>query len=83
MLDLADELLHIAFVDDPQAAVLDRDLQAAGRERADEDDLLGVLADVDEAAGAGETRAEFADVQIALLIRLGSPRNAASRPPPS
>ena len=40
-------------------------------EGADEHHLLGILADVDEAAGARETWAKFADVQIALLVRLG------------
>ena len=71
VLDLTDELLHVAIVDDAQTAVLDRDLEAAGREGADEYHLLGILADVDEAAGARQTRAELADVQIALLVRLG------------
>ena len=42
-------------------------------ERADEDDLLGVLADVDEAAGAGELRAELADIEVAVPVDLGEP----------
>ena len=71
MLDLMHELLQVAILDDPQTSILDRHLQAAGHESADEHHLLGILADVDEAAGAGETWAEFADVQIALLVRLG------------
>ena len=71
MLDLADELRLVAVFDDTQATVLDRQLKPACRERADEHHFLGVLADVDKAAGAGEPRTEFADVQIALLVRLG------------
>ena len=42
-----------------------------GAEGADEDHLLGVLADVDEAAGAGELRPELADVEIAVAVGLG------------
>src|SRR5262249_46918947 len=71
VLDVEDELLQLAVLDDAQAAVLDPDLEAAGRKGADEHHLLGVLADVDEAAGAGKARAELADVEIAVLVRLG------------
>lgn len=39
-------------------------------ECADEDDPFRVLADVDESTGAGEFGAEFADVDVALLIDL-------------
>src|SRR5262249_58928264 len=62
MLDLADEFLHDAVVDDIQSAVFDGELQSAGREGADEHHLLGILADVDEAAGPRQTWPEFADV---------------------
>ena len=65
---------------DAQAPVLDRDLQPPGREGADEHHLLGVLADVDEAAGAGEARAELADVEIALLVRLGETKERGVEP---
>jgi hypothetical protein len=60
-----------ALLDDPSAAVLDRDFQAAGGEGAGEDDLAGVLADVDEAAGAGQPGAEAADVEVAAFVALG------------
>src|SRR5262249_56308169 len=53
------------------AALAVADLRADRRKGADEHHLLGILADVDEAAGPGEARTELADVQIALLIRLG------------
>ena len=48
----------------------DPHLQAAGGEGAHEHHGPGVLADVDEAARAGELRAELADIQIALRIGL-------------
>src|SRR6185436_20290156 len=70
VLDFAHELPGFAVLHDAQATVLDRDLLPPGREGADENHLLGALADVDEPAGAGEARAELADVEIALLIRL-------------
>ena len=73
VLDLTDELCHVAFVDDTQAAVLDRDAQSTSREGTDEYNFRGILTDVDEAAGAGEPWPEFTDVQIALLVRLGKP----------
>src|SRR4029077_17934353 len=65
-----DELLVLAVALDQQLAVEDRDLEVAGRERADEDDLLRVLADVDEAAGASKPWAEPRHVEVALLVGL-------------
>ncbi len=70
MLDLVDELAHRAFVDDAQEPIADCDLQPARGERPGEYHLARVLADVDEAARAGQDRAEFADVQVAVTIRL-------------
>src|SRR6266404_7667141 len=70
VLDLVDELLVLAVALDQQLAVEDRDLEVAGRERAYEDDLLRVLADVDEAAGASKPRAEPRHVEVALLVGL-------------
>ena len=43
-------------VDADDLAVFDADPQTAGAERADENDLATVLADVDEAATSGERR---------------------------
>src|ERR1700752_3135849 len=71
MLDLAHELLRLAVAEDAQVAVLDLQLELASRKGADEHHLLGVLTDIDEAAGSREARAELAHVQIALLVRLG------------
>src|SRR5205814_4031918 len=58
LLDLVDELRHP---------------ELAAEEGAHEDDLLRVLADVDEPAGAGEGRPELADVDVALSIGLCQP----------
>ena len=69
LLDRLDELVRRAFAHDAKRAVLDRDLQAAGGERAGEDQLLRVLGDVDEAAGAGELAAEPADIDVAVARR--------------
>ena len=56
MFDLVDELLHLAVPLDQQLPVDDRDFEIAGRERAEENDLLRVLADIDEPARAGQAR---------------------------
>ena len=66
-----DELAGSPLLHDPQPAVLDRDLEPARGEGAGEDHGPGVLADVDEAAGAGELAAETADVDVALGVALG------------
>ena len=66
----------VPFPPDASRPSSNRDLQPAGRERAAENDLLGVLADVDEAARARELRPEFADVQIAFAIRLRQPEES-------
>ena len=70
VLDLADELLVLAIALDQQLALDHRNLEVARCQRAAEHHLLRVLADVDEAAGAGQPRAELADVEVALSIRL-------------
>ena len=72
MLDVANEYSAVAVAADDELAVLDRGLASAGFEGADEDDLFGVLADVDEAAGAGESGAELADVDVAGCVGLGA-----------
>ena len=69
--DRVDELALPPLGGDAHAAVLDRDLQPAGREGAGEHQLARVLADVDEAAGAGQARAEAADVDVAEPVDLG------------
>ena len=45
-------------------------LETACRKRAREQQLLGVLRDVDEAAGAGKPSSEAADVDVSLRIGL-------------
>jgi len=71
VLDFPDELLRLAVGKNPQAAALQRNFEIAGSEGADEDDLLRALADVDEAAGAGQLGPELGDVEIAFAIGLG------------
>src|SRR6478672_3985692 len=70
VLDLVDKLLVLAVALDQQFSRDHRDLEVARHERADEDDLLRVLADIDEAAGASQPRAKFRDVDVALLVGL-------------
>ena len=60
-----DELHYITVVDDPQASVFDRQAKTARRKSPNEHQLLGILADVYETSGPGQTWPEFADVQIA------------------
>ena len=54
-----------------------------GPEQSEEVDLLGRLADVDEAAGAGERVPNLADVDVAGASASAMPRKARSSPPPS
>ena len=71
MLDLRHEFVGFTFLGDLQGAILDGGFESAGREGARKDDFLGVLADVDEAARAGQAGAEFADIKVALPVGLG------------
>jgi hypothetical protein len=50
-------------------------LQVAGGEGAHEDHRARGLADVDEAAGAGQPRPEAADVEVALRVGLRQPQH--------
>ena len=82
LLDIAEELGRGGPVGEDQPAVLDP--AAAGyHEGPHEDELLGVLADVDEAARAGQSGTESADVDIALPVRLGHPQDRGVQPSPS
>jgi hypothetical protein len=69
--------------EDGELAVAHHDLQPAGREGADEDHLLGVLADVDEAAGAGQAGPKRDTLRLPCTSAWASPRKAMSSPPPS
>ena len=71
LLDRLHELAAAAFLHDAQLAVVDLDFEAAGGERAGEHHPARVLADVDEAARAGEPRAEAAHVDVAVGVDLG------------
>src|SRR6516225_1746589 len=86
MFDLADKLCLITILDQAQASVLDRHAETTRCEGTDEHDLLGILTDIDEAAGARQARAKFAHIQIALAVGLREPKkrcvkSAAVTPP--
>ena len=70
MFHLVHEFPDVAVAHDLQYAVVTGDLHFARDKGAGEHDLLGVLADVDEAAGTSEARPEFRDVERAGLIGL-------------
>src|SRR5947209_20523284 len=73
MLDRLDEFTGAAFAHDSQRTVLDRDRKTTGRERTGEDELLGILRDIDEAPGTGELASELADIDVAGAIDLRHP----------
>jgi hypothetical protein len=66
-----DELALPTLDGDADVTVLDRNFQPARSERAGEHQPARVLADVDEPARAGQTRAEAADVHVAQPVHLG------------
>ncbi len=68
---LVDEFARAPFLQNPQAPVLDRHVEPAGGEGADEHQAPGVLADIDEAAAAGQLLGEAADIDIALGVAFG------------
>jgi hypothetical protein len=70
MLHGLNELAPFCFLQDCELAIGQRNAQAASAEGADKDHLLGGLADVDEASGAGKFGPEFADVEIAGAVDL-------------
>jgi hypothetical protein len=71
LFDLLEELSLLTLLNDAQFAVLDLDFETLAGEGADEDHQAGVLADVDEAAGAGQAAAKAADVDVASGVALG------------
>jgi hypothetical protein len=81
VLHALDEFLRPCFLDDLKLAIGSRNLQLARTERADENNLLGVLADVDKAAGAGKLGTELADVEIAGAIDLGKAKKGCVQTP--
>src|SRR5260370_41361768 len=70
LLDSFDEFILRTFRDDIQAPALDQHFEATGRERSGEYHATGVLTDVDEAAGARQSRPEAADVHVAAAADL-------------
>ena len=73
MFNLLYELLLRALLRDDQLAVLALGLEALGGKGAAVNDLLGVLGNVDEATGAGQTGAELGNVQVAICLLYTSP----------
>src|SRR5699024_5210473 len=70
LLDALDELRRSALALDGEPSVADGHRGVAGRERATEDHLRGVLGDVDEPTTARQPRAEPADVDVAVAVGL-------------
>ena len=81
MFDFIDKLRHITVLDHAQAPVLDRHAEATRREGTNEHQLLGILADIDEAAGARQARTKFAHIQIAFAVGLREPEKGCIKPP--
>ena len=81
MFDLADKLCLITILDQAQASVLDRHAETTRCEGTDEHDLLGILTDIDEAAGARQARTKFAHIQVALAVGLREPKKRCVKPP--
>ena len=67
--DFLEELAAGTGRNDVQLALFDAH-RATGEKGADEHHPLGILADVDEATGAGQAVAKLADIDVALLIDL-------------
>src|SRR4029453_14304085 len=80
LLDPAHKLLAVALAHDAKHSIVDRDFKPAGSERTCEHDPARVLADVDKAAGAGESRAEATDVDVAVGVDLSHPKTRHVKP---
>ena len=70
VLDGLDELLRRAVFEDVQPAVFDAQPQLASGKGTDEDDLLGILRDIDETTGTGQAWPELGDVKVAFAVGL-------------
>jgi hypothetical protein len=70
MLHLSHELFRGSVIEDDQLAIFDCRKLLAGLERADKYHLFCVLADIDEAAGAGELGPELANIEIPVRVDL-------------
>ena len=71
-----DELARPALAQHLQISTIDPDLEIVCCEGASKDDHLGVLTDVDKAAGAGQSLAKPADIQITLCVGLGQAKDS-------
>lgn len=83
VLDLVHELARRPVAADLQLPAGDADIAFAGQEGPGEHDLLRALADGDEAAGAGQPRAELRHLTLPCTSHCASPSTATSSPPPS
>ena len=64
------ELSCVALAENAQPPAVRGDLQISRGKCADENDLLAVLAYVDETTCAGQSGTEATDIQVALALRL-------------
>ncbi len=71
MLHILHEFLVGAFLGDVELFVGNFNLQIARSKGATEDDLLGILGNIDETTGSGHSYAELADIDIADAVALG------------
>ena len=71
LLDRGEEFINPALLIDHQLTVFNMGLEPAGGEGAAEEDLLGVLADVDKTTAAGQLGTELRDVDVARAVSLG------------
>ena len=77
------ELMKFAFLADAGHPVLPDNIQPAGGERTAENDLLGVLGDVDKSAHADDATIKETDVDAPLGVHLGKGEEGQIEPPPS
>ncbi|TKB24817.1 hypothetical protein FCL47_16370 [Desulfopila sp. IMCC35006] len=70
------KLLRLAFLSHTQRTILYSHLQATCGKGADKNDLAGILADVDKAAGSGQILAEFTDIDQSNKYTMRGTRNA-------
>ena len=80
MFNFIDKLHHITVLVDAKVPVLDRNTEASRCECADEHQLLGILTDIDKAAGARQARTKFAHIQVAFAVSLREPKKGCVKP---
>ncbi len=71
MLDPVQEFFKFSLFFDSDITIPDGDFQASCGKSAHKNNTFGILSDVDEPACAGQSGAEFTDIEIAFFISLG------------